>query len=280
MRLGRLLRQTREERNLSLREVADQLGTNFSYLQRIEQAERFPSADFIDRLAEFLCKSPLELFNLISEDRNQFRLTRVDPKSPLTNDAIEARANKDRLAFLHYVGRGHLRFPKDRDQIPAVLCQLKVIYDDVLFGPDGRLIFAGLFPPGHTYQTESAIIVVANEKAKKGSGERYVSEPTKNFHVLHETGHYRVHWKGQNQFNSQVVTDRPLFCSSGDSSLFEVQANLYASSFLMPRHEIFRILDNGRSVNLRKRGVELCEFFGVEERTLRFRLARVGIKVR
>lgn len=279
MRLGSLIRRTREERSLSLREVADRLGMNFSYLQRIEQGERFPGADFIERVAEFLDLSPFELFSIVSEDRNQFRLTRVDPKSPLTNDAIEARANKDRLAFLNYVGRNHLRFPKDRDQIPTVLCQLSVIYEDVLFGPDGRLIFAGLFPPGHTYQTESALIVVANEKVKKGSRDRYVSERTKNFHVLHETGHYRVHWQRRTQLNSQTVTDRPLFCSSGDSSLFEAQANLYASSFLMPRIEIFRILENSRSVNLRSRGFELCEFFGVEEWMLRFRLARVGIRV-
>jgi transcriptional regulator with XRE-family HTH domain len=252
---------------------------NFSYLQRIEQGERFPSDDYIERLAEFLCRSPLELFDIISEDRNQFRLTRVDPNSPLTNDAIERRANKDRLAFLRYVGRDHLRFPKDREQIPAVLCQLRVVYDDVLFGPDGRLIFAGLFPPGHTYQTESAVIVVANEVVKKGSRDKYVSERTKNFHVLHETGHYRLHWQGQAQFGSQSITDRPLFCSSGDTSLFEAQANLYASSFLMPRIEISRILGNNRRVNLRRQGAELCELFGVEEWMLRFRLARVGITV-
>lgn len=279
MKLGRLLRRAREERSLSLREVADQLGMNFSYLQRIEQGERFPSADYIERLAEFLCRPQLELFNIISEDRNQFRLTRLDPNSPLTNDAIEARANKDRLAFLRYAGRDHLRFPKDREQIPAVLCQLKVVYDDVLFGPDGRLIFAGLFPPGHTYQTESALIVVANEVVKKGSREKYVSERTKNFHVLHETGHYRVHWQGQTQFSSQSNIDRPLFCSSGDTSLFEAQANLYASTFLMPRTEISRILENSRTVNLRKRAAELCELFGVEEWMLRFRLTRIGIRI-
>jgi transcriptional regulator with XRE-family HTH domain len=278
MKLGNLLRRARYERGLSLRDVAHQLGMNFSYLQRIEQGERFPSADYIERLADFLCRPPVELFNIISEDRNQFRLTRVDPKKPLTDDAIEARANRDRLAFLRHVGRDAIRLPKDRDHIPAVLCGLKVIYDDVLFGPDGKLIYAGLFPPGHTYQTESSIIVVAEEAVNQGSRE-YVSDQTKNFHVLHETGHYRLHWQGRAQLDSQFGTDRPLFCSSGDRSLFETQANLYASSFLMPRVEIFRILENSRTVNLRRFGAELCQYFGVEEWMLRFRLARIGIRI-
>lgn len=277
MKLGNLLRRTRYERGLSLRDVAHQLGMNFSYLQRIEQGERFPSADYVERLADFLCRSPVELFNIISEDRNQFRLTRVIPNRPLTDDAIEARASVDRLAFLRHVGRDSLRLPRDRNQIPTVLCELSVLYDDVLFGPDGRLIYAGLFPPGHTYQSESSVIVVANEVVNRSSRE-YVSEETKNFHVLHETGHYRLHWQARPHLASQSTTDRPLFCSSGDRSLFEVQANLYASSFLMPRVEVFRILENSKTVNLRRRGAELCDMFGVEGWMLRFRLARLGIK--
>jgi transcriptional regulator with XRE-family HTH domain len=52
-RLGEWLRQLREERGLTLREVADAVGTDLAHLQKIELGQRLPTEEQTGRLAKY-----------------------------------------------------------------------------------------------------------------------------------------------------------------------------------------------------------------------------------
>lgn len=52
-RLGEWLRQLRDRRGLTLREVADAAGMDLAHLQKIELGQRLPTEQQASRLAEF-----------------------------------------------------------------------------------------------------------------------------------------------------------------------------------------------------------------------------------
>jgi HTH-type transcriptional regulator, competence development regulator len=53
VRLGEWLRQLREHRELTLREVADAAGMDLAHLQKIELGQRLPTEEQTSRLAQF-----------------------------------------------------------------------------------------------------------------------------------------------------------------------------------------------------------------------------------
>jgi HTH-type transcriptional regulator, competence development regulator len=53
VRLGEWLRQLREQRELTLREVADAAGMDLAHLQKIELGQRLPTEEQTSRLAQF-----------------------------------------------------------------------------------------------------------------------------------------------------------------------------------------------------------------------------------
>ena len=53
VRLGEWLRQLRERRELTLREVADAAGMDLAHLQKIELGQRLPTEEQTSRLAKF-----------------------------------------------------------------------------------------------------------------------------------------------------------------------------------------------------------------------------------
>lgn len=97
------------------------------------------------------------------------------------------------------------------------------------------------------------------------------------FHVLHEVGHYLLHHQSIRESQTQNP-DRPLYCSSGSRSPIEVQANTYASAFLMSREDIFQMIGRRKSINMLKEGKQMCDYFFVEPWMLVFRLKRLDIR--
>ena len=66
MDFGKTLKQLRKERRISQRDLAEQLGVNFTYISKIETGniDILPSEDLIRRMAEFLGADPEELLDL------------------------------------------------------------------------------------------------------------------------------------------------------------------------------------------------------------------------
>jgi len=273
--IGDAIRKKRLEMDLSLRGLSAALQVDHTALCRYESGERRPSAEHLPLIADFLGISAEKLrwraWTQPAESKNRGSRARFIP--PATIDAAAAR---DRSKFEDLVGRSSFYWPSDRDTIPRALFGLEVIYDPIIRGVQGSAIYAGLFPPGSTYRGTSGVVAVATNSAK--SKGRKVSEETMAFHVLHEVGHYRLHWL-RNRHVTVPVSEAPLYCSSGDRSPEEYQANAYASAFLMPKDEVFRLLGGLKLVHMEVDGASLCRHFFVEPWTLKFRLNSLGIRV-
>ena len=68
MTFGARIRQLRKEQNLTLRELAEQVGIDFTYLSKIETGKGVPPAeDTIRRLAKRLDAAPEELVLLANK---------------------------------------------------------------------------------------------------------------------------------------------------------------------------------------------------------------------
>ena len=275
---GERLRKKRKEQRLSQRELAIQLGMDVSYLCLIENGRRNPSQNFAPVLAHFLGITPSEVIQLVNGEKTRAQAEQIKEVPLLSTAVIEAQAYEDREKYLYSVGRDEFKFPKDRDRIAWRLCQLEVREDDTLFGANNKRIYAGLFPGDYRYEGQAGVIVVATKNVRKDRPEN-TSEQSKLFHVFHEIGHFFLHWPRFKDKRSVLPMGEPRFCSSGDRSPIELQANAYADAFLMPRFEVFRLLDNKRTFYMRRDGRVLCEHFFVEPWTLRLRLKKLGINV-
>lgn len=62
--LGRFLREHREQRGLSLRGLADQAGIPFTTIQHLEEGDRKPRADVLEKLAPYLKARLADLYAL------------------------------------------------------------------------------------------------------------------------------------------------------------------------------------------------------------------------
>lgn len=275
---GSLLRQARKDRGLSQRELAAKLGMDFTYLCKIESGSRFPNR-FVPALANFLGIPQSELFQIIGSEKLTAQMERISEEPVLTLEQIEAIAARDRAAFFNLMGRDYFRFPRDKERIPKLLYGLQVVTDDELFSRDDRAIFAGLFPRGYSYQGMSNVIAIATKYVKDGR-RRDTTDQTQTFQILHEMGHYKLHWPQREGGKIETqLTDRPLYCSSGDSSPREVQANHYAGAFLMPEGAVRQLIGDRKSFVMGRDGRHLCEHFFVEPWILKRRLRSLGIRV-
>lgn len=83
--LGKMLKQQRVMRELTLRDVAAQSGVSVSHLGRIERGERFPSAHALQKIAKPLGFKESELFSLagflppIAESAGEYKVGQLDP---------------------------------------------------------------------------------------------------------------------------------------------------------------------------------------------------------
>lgn len=280
MRLGERLNLVRTRKRQSLRDTAQLLNMDYSHLAKIEQGERFPSFKFYPAIANYLEVGTDYIIQLINAERTETAKAKVNKISFLSNNEIERIALNDRNTFLDKVGRTSFNFPNDKKRIPLKLYKLSVEEEDMLFGINDLRIYAGLFPSPFTYQETDNVIAVATQTVRNGRRE-LVSEKTLTFQVLHEVGHYCLHWLTRNDYSvKQMVADRPLHCSQGDNSPQENQANLYASAFLMPRDEIFMMLEGSKTFDFTSYGKRFCDYFYVEPWTLKKRLEYLGLRIK
>jgi len=283
MDLGPWIRRTRRAANLSQRQLAAQFGISLAHLCRMESSLRYPGLETIPSVARFLGVAPEVLLRVVAEEQFAKKSERLrggpatlQPRQ-WSLDQIEDAAAQDRGTFLAVNGRDSLALT-DTDAIPRMLCGLGVLYDEVVLSQPDKQVYAALFRGESRYRHRADTIAVATMKA--GLGASPVSRKTLLFQVLHEVGHDRLHaWKTAQKTELAAGFDRPVYCSSGDRSRKEFQANAYAAAFLMPRGDMVRALGGRATVDLREHGRRLCESFLVESWTLRFRLLRLGIGV-
>lgn len=283
--VGKLIRQERLKQGLSERQLEEILGIDHTYIHKIEKGERLLNEKQVLGVAKWLGKPWDYLLNMVEDDRREIKRRKILAQaleiSPEEGTSPDAIASNDRRVFLTLIGRETINFPDHWKRIPRELFGLYVIEEDAILGANDSLIYAGLFVGRHKYQQLENAIVVAKKYVKMlGSKTASPSLKTKVFHVLHELGHYRLHWlMKEDQSSSGPMSHRPLFCSSGDRSPKEEQANLYASAFLMPRSEIFQIAGGRKSINWQRESKRLCESFFVEPYMLKFRLQTLGIRI-
>jgi transcriptional regulator with XRE-family HTH domain len=279
--LGEHIRTKRRAEGLSLRDLAERLGIDHSTLAYIEQGRNLPSNEVIPGLASYLGFTEARVIVRRERERRERdleQLADLQRQPPfLPPEQIESFANQDRATVLQHLRRDHFTFPYDRDLIPTLLCGLRVIYEPVLFGVTDTKVYAGLFVDDHPYHGESNVIVVATRNVRRRRWEE-TSQRTQTFHAVHEIGHHRLHRQRATEIKFRLP-DRPIYCSSGDKSPFEFQANAYAAAFLMPRDEIHRLIGHRHRVNMRREGKRLCDYFFVEPQMLRFRLGSLKIRV-
>ena len=280
MRLGKLLKDFREKNSLSQEDLAKLLGVDDTYVSKIENGKQLPGQSCYTSFTRVLGISFTVLIEAIYADRLEFAIRRYEEEAPtISYGEIDSLAGKDRTRFLVSQRRDHLDFPKDRKSIPRQLCKLDIIEDEVLVGANNALIYGGLFVGDHSYLGTKNCIVIATKKVK-GRHRKRASEQTKTFHTLHEVGHYQLHWLGK-IYKEDIVRapDMALYCSSGDNSPMELEANRYAATFLMPEEVIRFFLAGRTSFNMEKEGDHLCKNFFIEPWMLEKRLRGLNIRV-
>ena len=127
-------------------------------------------------------------------------------------------------------------------------------------------ILAGLIPSEKT--------VVLNENKLKDFEE---NKGWENFTKSHEIGHWILH-VDQTDFNSEPLPgfNRPyeIICRGFDNNWDEINADKFASHFLMPKE---LILKNVKQVNSWSDIYELAEMFGVSTTAMKVRLEKMGL---
>ena len=66
--LGRVIRQQRQERHLTIKELGDKAGLSEIYVGEIERGQKYPSAKVLESLASALDLDLAELLELIAEE--------------------------------------------------------------------------------------------------------------------------------------------------------------------------------------------------------------------
>jgi len=92
--LGLKLRERRKQEGLTLKELGELTGVDTSYLGRIEQGKRFPSANILRKLAEPLEYTQEELLKLagyLSPDRTDDRISKF--KDSLKGEIKQTMSN-------------------------------------------------------------------------------------------------------------------------------------------------------------------------------------------
>jgi len=91
---GEIVRELREEKRLTLREVSEELGIDTSTLGKIEKDSRKPSKDLVDKFSEFYKVSKKELAIAYISDTVIKKLS----EESYAKDILKAAAEK--LEFL------------------------------------------------------------------------------------------------------------------------------------------------------------------------------------
>jgi transcriptional regulator with XRE-family HTH domain len=269
--LGQWLQERRAELEISQAVLADWLSVDHTLLSRFETGERPISNNLVAKIAAFLMTTPSHIRWLIAE------------QSSSGDGSGESWANTladlDRKVFAYRSHKDSITSLRDVKRAPDFLCGLRVAEDEDLFGPADQQIYAGLYPEGIPYRGKDRAIVVATQWVKKHRTGQPRDE-TLAFQILHELGHYRAHWQSRKDSSVQPILppDRPLYCSSGDSSPLETEANVYAAAFLLPKDLLIKAI-GGTVLSWRNDSAAIAREFFVSRTTLRYRLKKLGIHI-
>ena len=66
--LGRVIRQERQDRGMTIKELVDKAGLSEIYVGEIERGQKYPSARVLESLAEALEMNIAELLELVAEE--------------------------------------------------------------------------------------------------------------------------------------------------------------------------------------------------------------------
>ncbi len=66
--MGRVIRRERQDRHLTLKELADKASLSVVYVGEIERGQKYPSATVLEKLAEALDLSVADLLELVAEE--------------------------------------------------------------------------------------------------------------------------------------------------------------------------------------------------------------------
>jgi transcriptional regulator with XRE-family HTH domain len=80
--MGRVIRRERQERRLTLKEIADKANLSVVYVGEIERGQKYPSATVLEKLAEALELSVADLLELVAEE------IRAEREPEITTSAI------------------------------------------------------------------------------------------------------------------------------------------------------------------------------------------------
>jgi transcriptional regulator with XRE-family HTH domain len=320
--LAQRLRQLLDERNLSIQQVASEVGIERSYLSLIVHGRRVPSEDVVRRLARCFGEDEEEwLFNArerpgLDEMRRKYpkamteyarRTIEKRPRGRKTGydltssgyqgflgsrdvgvgaagefvhlSVIEAEAREVLRSFRDCLG-GDVIFPLDAELLVRKVASLEVHYDgEGYLDSMDRSLLGCLFPDGEPFPvTERDRTIVVND------AERFRSVTTA-FTILHELGHYLLHYPK----DAAAVSRPPTYCRSGDvipSKKAKVpprewQASRLASEVLMPREKVVEVLGGkkpGDLVNLKNHGDRFRRIFGVSQGAMEKRLFDLGYR--
>ena len=108
--LGERIRELREQRDLSVRELAKELSLSAPFLSDIELGRRHPSKDVLDRLASILKTTPEDLKKYDARPPVQ-ELKRIAASNPAMGFALrrvvdEKVSPEELLEFLKRHGKG------------------------------------------------------------------------------------------------------------------------------------------------------------------------------
>jgi transcriptional regulator with XRE-family HTH domain len=66
--MGRVIRRERQERQMTLKEVADKAALSVVYVGEVERGQKYPSATVLEKLAEALDLTVADLLELVAEE--------------------------------------------------------------------------------------------------------------------------------------------------------------------------------------------------------------------
>lgn len=78
--LGKRIRELREDRDLSVRDFAEQIGKSPAYVSKIETRGEIPSAELLCTIAGILRANPDELLGLAKETQLERTARQIDEK--------------------------------------------------------------------------------------------------------------------------------------------------------------------------------------------------------
>ena len=271
------LKSAREQRSLSLREFAKEVGEDYTLLARIERGERYPPRQRLRKFANVMSLAPRQLETLIAVERRGLNphvlLPEISP-ADISHDWIEHEARKVLNRYCREVHESDVSLPVPIDAVVNSACRLSTEYCDFerekeISGRSGEL-YGGLYPDGFRGKDRLVVVNTGRIRGKE------LSFAEKRITVAHEAGHYMLHCGNKDsaqlflQFNKGPTFCREAECDQTPFNSLEYQASAFGACLLLPRQQFLRKWQGMSASNL-------AESFEVTESFVRLRAKMLGL---